>query len=601
MTIHVLPASVAAQIAAGEVIERPASIIKELLENSIDADASQITVSIHQDAVSLIRVTDDGNGIPDDQLALAFERHATSKLRSASDLQTIATLGFRGEALPSIAAVSRITCVSRTADQNAARRIRVEFSQLTEPPTPAGAAVGTSTTVLDLFQNQPARLKFLKTRNTELAHSRRVVERYAMARPDIRFTFRVGEAEQISTHGTGKLRETLLEIMGSENTAAMLPLLHVSRGISVTGYTSNTDLHRSNRNEVTIFVNGRSVQDSNLAWAIEKAYDRQLPQGRHPIAVVHISMPADQVDVNAHPTKQEVRFHSETAVFNTVQTAVKESLIAHGAIHTALPRPFGPLASARQSEPDLPRPAPTPQAPHYRSPLSSQPQPDRFPGTRPDPRPDAPSATESSSTAEPFSRPPMTQVIPHLTLVGQSQLTFILADGSDGMIVIDQHAAHERVLYDRIIRARHERAIGSQRLMFPEPIQLDPLQAAVLEEHLTTITGHGYQVTGSGADWILESVPDTLTQHHNSPPAAAFQQLIDEFATQGAANDPNHTAAATIACHSAVRAGDRLDHATMSAILRQLLETTDPHQCPHGRPTMISIPRTRLDREFQRT
>ena len=327
MDIQVLTPAVAARIAAGEVVERPASVVKELVENAIDAGASRITVSIEQGGIRSIRVQDNGSGIPAHQVETAFSRHATSKLRTADDLRSIATLGFRGEALPSIAAVSDLTCVTCSADGEAAARYRIIYGEPDDQPRPTGAAVGSDIKVEHLFGNQPARLKFLKTKPTEASQAQRVVARYAMAYPNIRFQFDNDANTTFRTDGTGKLIETILSIMGYETASSMLPALLEADDTRVSGYIGNTNLHRSNRNDISVTVNGRWIQDSNLAYAIEQGYANSLPLGRRPIAVIHLEVPPELVDVNAHPTKQEVRFRHESKIFASIQRAVREATI----------------------------------------------------------------------------------------------------------------------------------------------------------------------------------------------------------------------------------------------------------------------------------
>ena len=269
------------------------------------------------------------------RVVTAFTRHATSKLRTADDLRSIATLGFRGEALPSIAAVSILTCVTCTADGEAASRYCIRYGEPENQPRPTGAAVGTNITVENLFSNQPARLKFLRTKPTEAGQVQRIVARYAMAYPNVTFTYNNDGNETFRTNGTGKLNETILSIMGHDVAWKMLPVLLEDDDTNVSGYVGNTDLHRSNRNDISVTVNGRWIQHSNLAYAIEQGYGNSLPVGRRPVAVLHLHMPADMVDVNAHPTKQEVRFRHESKVFAAIQRAVREALSAHGAIHQA--------------------------------------------------------------------------------------------------------------------------------------------------------------------------------------------------------------------------------------------------------------------------
>ena len=337
MKIEQLAPQVAAQIAAGEVVERPASVVKELVENSIDADATRITVEIKGGGVEQIRVSDNGSGIPADELSLAFQRHTTSKLRNAEDLQTITTLGFRGEALPSIASVSIVECHSKTPDAPAGTQIRLQHGRMQGPPQAYGCPVGTTFQVSDLFGNTPVRRKFLRTRNTELNHIQQAVARYAMARPSIKFLLTTDSRNAMETPGSDRLTETILALYDRETAENMLELSLEREDIRISGYTANREAHRGSRSEITTLVNGRWVRDSNLAYAVEQAYDKTLPPHRHPISVINIDIPGHLVDINAHPTKQEVRFKSSNKVFGAVRQAVEQALREHSPIHRIQP------------------------------------------------------------------------------------------------------------------------------------------------------------------------------------------------------------------------------------------------------------------------
>ena len=610
MTIAVLPARVAAQIAAGEVVERPASVVKELVENAIDAGATQVNVSIEQGGTKSVRVQDNGSGIPADQVATAFSRHATSKLRTADDLHSIATLGFRGEALPSIAAVSVLTCVTCTADADAATQYRIRYGEPEYPPRPTGAAVGTSITVADLFGNQPARLKFLRTKPTEATQAQRVVARYAMAYPSIRFQYTNDGNETFRTNGTGKLQETILSIMGHDTASKMLPVLLETDDVNVSGYVGNTDLHRSNRNDISVTVNGRWIQDSNLAYAIEQGYSNSLPMGRRPIAVIHLLVPAEMVDVNAHPTKQEVRFRHESKIFAAIQRAIRETLSAHGAIHQPASRPFGDSSQRSYRGPTLNH-ARLGQEPDARNLADVETArqshtPDRTSPSAPVRRPDG-----ARRSTQPIEDPLVTtdlqaghnlrDTIPELRLIGQAQLTFILADGPDGLYVLDQHAAHERVIFDQVFDRRTSQPADAQNLMLPERATLDEFQHETLVQHLALIEQQGFQLQPlNDLCWQINALPLSLTAPHCPRPEHVLQRLLDEFAAEQVISSPEQAVAATIACHSAVRAGDALGPDEMQAIIKQLAETAEPHRCPHGRPTVVQISTLRLEQEFRR-
>ena len=597
MEIAVLNPSVAAQIAAGEVVERPASVVKELVENAIDAGATDIKVSIEQGGTHSMEVTDNGNGIPEPELMLAFSRHATSKLRTAQDLTDIQTLGFRGEALPSIAAVSLLTCKSRTKDADSATQVKLRYGERQrEISSQVGRPPGTTIRVDELFSNQPARLKFLKTKPTEAAQVQRVVTRYAMAYPQIRFQYVNDGRENFITHGTGDLRETMLQIWGSEVASKMLPVRVESADVHVDGYAGNTDLHRSNRNDISITVNGRWVQDSNLAWAVEKGYSNSLPVGRRPMAVIQLTIKTDLVDVNAHPTKQEVRFRHESKVFAAVQRAVQESLSAHGTVHQPTPKTFtSPLTPEREQRFNV-------QPEHQPAATENDQQPQDEPGqrrVRPEPaqREDTPTLVTTDTTPNVNLR----DVLPKLRLIGQAQLTFILADSPDGIYVLDQHAAHERIIFDRVFRQRANKPADAQKLMVPERATLDELQHETLVQHLELVEQQGFELQRlSDPHWQINALPLALTAAHCPSPEHILQQLLDEFAAEQIVSSPHLAIAATIACHSATRAGDSLNEPHMKAIIEQLANTPEPHRCPHGRPTIIHLSKLRLEQEFRR-
>ena len=610
MDIRVLPPNVASQIAAGEVVERPASVVKELVENAIDAGATQISASIEQGGNRSIRVQDNGSGIPADQVATAFSRHATSKLRTADDLRSIATLGFRGEALPSIAAVSVLTCVTCTADAEAATRYHIRYGEPEDQPRPTGAAVGTNITVENLFGNQPARLKFLRTKPTEAAHVQRVVARYAMAYPHVRFSYTNDGNETFRTNGTGKLQETILSIMGHDVASKMLPVLLDADDVNVSGYVGNTDLHRSNRNDISVTVNGRWIQDSNLSYAIEQGYGNALPMGRRPIAVLHLTVPAETVDVNAHPTKQEVQFRHESKIFAAIQRAVRETLSAHGVIHQPASRPFGSSRQRNYSRP-APNNARLDQEPEIRQPADARSAQARPMPSRGDPNPST-GRPESERRSPRLPDDPLVttdlqaghnlkDTIPELRLIGQAQRTFILADGPEGLYVLDQHAAHERVIFDRVFRQRTSQPADSQKLMLPERATLDEFQHETLTQNLELIEQQGFSLRSLGdLTWQINAVPLPLTAPHCAGPVHALQRLLDEFAAEQIVTSPQQAITATIACHSATRAGDVLGVDEMQAIIDQLAETPEPHRCPHGRPTIVQISKLRLEQEFRR-
>lgn len=576
MPIKVLPPELAIKIAAGEVVERPASVVKELLENSIDAGASQIIVEIKSGGVELVRVTDDGNGIDASEVELAFERHATSKLDTVEQLEAVATLGFRGEALPSIAAVSRLTMTSRPQQAQAGRHVELRWGREVRSGT-QGCPPGTSVEVSDLFGNMPARRKFLKTNSTETSRVQELVARYALAFPTIRFQLIVDGRSTLATPGNGRPRETLLALYGAEVAEAMLEVSgeDPETGYRVEGFASPPSLHRANRTYMTLFVNRRWINSRMLSYAIEEAYHGLLPDRRYPLAALNLDIPYAEVDVNSHPSKREVRFHREGKVFSTLQRAVRAALVADSPV----PQIFPPTG--------------------------------RPPGLAP-PWPASPGSTERMGSFYPrgaftgqqqdYPAPPGAAVprqdLPALKVVGQVKLTYIVAEGPEGMFLVDQHAAHERVLFDQIRRRASERTAQSQPLLEPVTVELTAGQAGVFKSNAEFLASYGFDVESFGENaYLLRSVPSVLT---GQDPAQSLVNVLDMVAFEGLLRQQEDVLAASIACHSAIRAGKSLTEAEMGALLEQLEASDNPHTCPHGRPTMLHFSSYQMDREFGR-
>ena len=570
MPIRVLPPDVASKIAAGEVVERPASVVKELLENSLDAGASSVTVEIHDGGVGLIRVTDNGGGIPADEVELAFQRHATSKLQDPEQLDSVATLGFRGEALPSIAAVSRLTLTTRIAGADAGHRVHLEWGCI-KRSTPEGCPQGASVAVSDLFGNLPARRKFLKSNAAETSRVHDVVARYALVYPDVRFQLTVDSRSVISTPGSGKGRETLLALYGPEVAAAMLEVSahDPETGWSVEGFTSPPSVNRANRSYMTFFINQRWVQSRTLSFALEQAYYGLLPEKRYPISAINLGLPYEDVDVNSHPAKREVRLRHEGRVFAALQRAVREALIADSPVPHMQP-PVGPSSSPAHPQVSggpsfFPRSAFSVPRPTIQSP------------------PDA--ATPSQSA-------------PPLKVVGQLKLTYIVAEGPEGMFLVDQHAAHERVLYDKLMLDAAQRTPPSQPLLEPVSVELSPSQQDVLREQGDYLQNYGFQLEAFGDNaYLLRAVPHLIASRD---PGKSLLDVLDLVAFEGLVRQQDDLLAASIACHGAIRAGKPLVEEEMRALLEQLEATPNPHTCPHGRPTMIHFSSYHMEREFGR-
>lgn len=592
--IRILPPEVAARIAAGEVIERPASVVKELVENALDAGATRIEVEVEGGGADRIRVRDDGHGIPPEQVADAFERHATSKLRSEHDLYAVRTLGFRGEALAAIAAAADVDLVTRPAAQTAGATLRLRRGR-TERQGSAAAAPGTSVEVRDLFAALPARRRFLRTARSETQAVARVVADYALAYPEVAFRLTADGRSALASPGSGDPRDAVAAVHGAEVAAALLPA-HAERAApvegeaeparcEVAGLVGPPSLHRASRAAIHVVANGRAVTARALLPAVELGYKGLLPGGRHPVALIRVTVPPDQVDVNVHPQKAEVRFRHERLVFATVQAAVRAALsaaphLAPGAPELAASAPPRPGAPAW---PGFGLPTDTPALPRFEPPTGRE----VVAGARgaSQVERDAPPAPGAGGRA--FVLRPL----------GQVGGTYIVAESADGMVLVDQHAAHERVLYEEV-RARI--AAGerpSQPLLQSVLATLSAPQAALLAGGARDLEAVGWQVEpADGAAVIVRAVPAALA---GRDVARALVDYLDRLEAEERLSGPDR-AAATLACRAAVMAGDRLDAAQQRALLEALARCDTPHTCPHGRPTMLHLSRAALERSFGR-
>ncbi|HEY49808.1 MAG TPA: DNA mismatch repair endonuclease MutL [Dehalococcoidia bacterium] len=571
MPIKVLPTDVASKIAAGEVVERPASVVKELLDNSLDAGATNIAVEVQGGGVRLIRVVDNGVGIPPEEVDIAFERFATSKVETTDDLESISSLGFRGEALPSIAAVAEVTMVTRSKGELGGTFLNIKDSAVVEKAK-RGCPLGTTVTVRNLFRSFPARLKFLKSTATENGHISQIVTQYSLAFPEVRFVLIVDGRTTFRSPGKDSLREALGVVYGAENAKSLLaveagdgnedPLLP-----HITGFVSPPSFTRATRGYMSFFVNRRWVQNRMLPYALEEAYRGLLVTGRHPVAVINIALPPQDVDVNVHPAKSEVRFRHERDVFTAVQMAVRDTLVAQAPIPT--------LETLYQSQP---APAPS-TGPLITSDAGAQ----------------ATSAMSPVATPPPVA--PAVGLLPILRVVGQVASTYIIAEGPDGMYLIDQHAAHERVLFERIRDQRQRRAVEVQGMLQPVPVELTVRQQELLEMHGEALAEYGFDIEHFGErTCLVRSVPAMLRGQNV---AQSLTELLD-FVGEGAKSDWREGIAVSLACHSAVLAGQVLSHDEMQDLIRQLERTSNPKHCPHGRPTMIHLSAAQLEKGFGR-
>ena len=542
---------------------------------------TQITVEIREGGVGLIRVADDGHGIPADELPLAFHRHATSKLNSAEELDRVSTLGFRGEALPSIAAVSNLSVLTRTREETVGSRRVLQWGEMVDAGS-EGCAAGTIIEVSDLFGNQPARRKFLRSAQAETARVQELVSRYSLAFPEVRFRLVNDGRTSLTTPGNGQPREALLSVYGSQVAQSMLDVdgEDAGTGYTVEGFAAAPNISRANRTYLTFFVNRRLVQSRMLSFAVEEAYAGLLQVKRYPVAAINLVIPHSEVDVNSHPAKREVRFHHENRVFSLTQKAVRAALMSDSPVPSASPYP----ASGQGSGSRL------------------------FAGGNGRPWSRAPALSgrggvESTATDE--SQPSFGETLPllgrpavPLKVVGQLKQTYIVAEGPEGMFLIDQHAAHERTLYDRICADREERKPASQPLLAPVNVELTPTHSTTLLEHMQAVADYGFQLEPFGErSYLLRAVPSILSKED---PAKGLIDILDLATLEGLTRQKEDLMAASIACHAAIRAGQPLSDAEMRALLEQLEASANPHTCPHGRPTMVHFSAYHVEREFGR-
>ncbi len=555
MPIQLLPEEVANAIAAGEVIERPVSIVKELVENAIDAAANSIEIRMRDGGKALIEVADDGTGIPADQIALAVERYSTSKLKTIDDLHAIRSLGFRGEALASIGAVSRLQITSADGERAPGVALTVEGRRV-DAPAPVSAPPGTRVVVRDLFFNLPARRQFLKTDTTERNWISRLVTRYAMAYPGIRFRLESDDKLLLQTAGSGDRLEAIARVLGLEIAEQLIPVVEpVRAGAGLEGFISPPSLTRSNRREITLFVNGRWIQDLSLSSAVFQAYHGLLMVGRYPIAVLFLQLPPDQLDVNVHPTKAEIRFADPRAVFSTVQRALRATLLGQAPVQPAVMGPR-PLASWSAPAPVVER------------------------------------------SVEPIGQPSM--FVPVLRSIGQVGATYLVAEGPDGVYLIDQHAAHERVLFERLMAQVRAQAPESQALLEAVTVTLGPHLAPLLEGQLPTLAALGFQVEPFGADsFRIRAVPATLS---SMAPERALHTVVEDFEEDESplAAQQEARIAARVCKAAAIKAGQVLSLAEQRGLVRDLERCQVPRSCPHGRPTMVHLSVAALERQFGR-
>jgi len=674
MPIRQLAPDVAAKIAAGEVVERPASVVKELIENSIDAGATQIRVDLMNGGLQLIRVIDNGSGIPPEELPLALSRHATSKVAQIDDLEHIRSLGFRGEALASIAAVAEVSLLSRHRGAEHGAQVGAANGHISEVNI-AASPEGTTLTVRNLFSAVPARLKFLKSRNTEVSHCHHLLEQYALAYPEIRFSVFSEGRPIFATPGDGQLSSVLIEIYGLQVTEQMVLISSLDgtekdndpeRPI-VTGYISLPTCYKSTRQHMSFFVNRRWVLSRMLSYAVEEAYHSLLLPGRHPIAVVNISLDPSQIDVNVHPAKTEIRFLKEKRVYAAILRAVRQAILEEAAIPewgngnvatrnnveddnvgaqiiassdstidlnidpntepgpidedmTAFPQDNPWLTVTEEETGTKPPMLSRLWQSHVRGPEPVENMATDSPAASPLSPPLAPAGDATTSlswestqnvvapltgetgTTETDSNPPsQPRHLPPLRVVGQLSQSYIVTEGPDGMYLIDQHAAHERILLERMVAAMQARTPLSQLLLTPIGFDLAPSEVEAIEDHLQDLEHIGFALELRDDSTLhVKAVPNVLIKQMN---ARSLRELLSELTAPedlGHGGTWQEHALANVACKAAIKANYFLTVSEMREMIEQLEHTNAPYSCCHGRPTMVHFSLPALEREFGR-
>lgn len=593
-TIRPLPERVINKIAAGEVIERPAAVVKELVENAIDAQATKIEIIIEKSGSKLIKIVDDGCGIDEDQVEIAFSRHATSKISSFDDLNTLYSYGFRGEALPSIASISRLRMVTRTHESRVGTEIIYEGGVL-QSKQPIAAPPGTTIEVENLFYNTPARRKFLKAESTEARHISRTAMALAIGRCDIGFSFSLNGRKSFSVLPESNLKNRVAQVVGAGKN--LIEVKGEAGPVKVLGYIGAPDVVQNNRYGQFLFINSRYIYSPSLSHALVAGYGELIPRGTYPVGALLLTVDAAEVDVNVHPTKAEVRLSREREVHDAVYRIVKDSLQQDGVI-----------PAFRGKSPDGGRPVAPSGQPHTIAP------PDRqtyIPGIRQnssyDPglvanlhqgvpktaRVDIETGEVIDTTEEGVS------VSSEFKLIGRfSSLYLLLQSGSD-LYIVDQHTAHERVLYEETLVKVENSTVEAQTLLFPLQVELNPEQLAVFDDVADILNGSGFSVAHFGGNMVnIEAVPSVLSGKSSNK---VFLKVLDDLSSERkAGQDLKKAMAQSIACRSAVMAGDSLTDQEAVHLVNRLLKCDNKYSCPHGRPTFVKISREDLDKQFGR-
>jgi DNA mismatch repair protein MutL len=590
--VHRLDESTVTKIAAGEVIERPASVVKELVENSIDAGATRIEIEIKNGGRQLIKVTDNGQGMDREDAVLAIERHTTSKISDPNDLWKLHTLGFRGEALPSIAAVSIFEMTTKTAESKLGSLVEVRGGFL-QKVKDTGAPDGTTIKVQELFFNTPARFKYMKTIPTEAGYISEIIARLALGYPEISFRLQHGEYELLFTPGNGDLYETVVAIFGKEVAKEMIPVSYEENGLKITGYIGKPSVARNNRNYEVFFVNRRYFHSRTLSAAVEKAFHTLLPIARYPFVILFLEISLDMVDINAHPTKMEVRFSNDADLFKVTYNSIRKTLkdscllsewIAPEEDYTAVivPENHSPEPTAQPLELTYPEPNISKEIEKQVSVIHEQ------------------SAAEIDYEVN--EAPSKTNFNDKSYYVFPKAIanTYIIAQDEKGLLFMDQHAAHERILFEQYMNKSKE-FLGTQALLIPETVNLSYVQYKVVSERLSVFADLGFELEAFGGQTIIvRGVPLTLINMDYCQIIIDFADQYINFETFKDPSEIKESFITTMACRTAIKAGDNLNLLEMESLVKDLFRCDNPYTCPHGRPTIFRMNHDEIAKKFLR-
>ena len=577
--IKILPNNISSKIAAGEIVERPSSIVKELIENSIDANATKIIIQITNGGLDSINVIDDGIGIPRNELHTSLIRFATSKISNEDDLSNINSLGFRGEALYAISSVSSFSIASKFINEQSGTVLNSEFGEninLFDHPI----KLGTSITVKNIFHNLPARKKFLKSSTTELNYIKNVVVNLALGFPNIQFQLLHNSKKILFSSGNGNLLDVISEIYNINTSQNMFKLINEPENLMFNGYISNNIIQNNNRKKIKIFVNGRSIEDKLLTYAIESGYKSYLNERKYPTAIINLSINPSEIDINIHPSKHEIKFINHQLIFSNLERLIRKTILSKASINSTQSN-FEILSNNLPAN-DVSENISYNYSSIYKS------------------KNIQPFLSKNNENNQKFDTTsiPFKEILGDLNIIGQLKKTYILTEGKNALYIIDQHAAHERIVYDSIKQSYFSGEIERQKLLESIVIEINQQDPKSIKYKINILSKLGYQIEQFGETGLkIISIPRIVSL---SDPSSYLYQLIDEFPQDETIPNIEHKYFSTIACHSSVKAGDVLSIDEMNEIIQQLKLTKSPFSCPHGRPTILNFSFNKIEKDFRR-